>query len=91
MRSSRPALSTLLFAFVTVLAPACHAQLPPISSTTSTPIPGAGHDYLSGPAETVNPANGSVSIRIPVVIPPSRGITLPFSFSTTPTASTIWR
>lgn len=29
----------------------------------------------------MNPANGSVSIRVPVILPPSRGITLPFSFA----------
>jgi RHS repeat-associated protein len=81
MRSSRVVLSTLLLAFCGIFAPACLAQLPPVSSTTSTPIPGAGHDYLGGPAETVNPVNGSVSIRLPVIMPPSRGITLPFSFA----------
>jgi RHS repeat-associated protein len=81
MRPSRPILSILLFAFVTLLAPVCFAQLPTVTNATSTPIPGAGHDYLGGPAETVNPANGSVSIRLPVILPPSRGITLPFSFA----------
>lgn len=81
MRPSRPLFLILLFAFVTLLAPACLAQLPIVTNATSTPIPGAGHDYLGGPAETVNPANGSVSIRLPVILPPSRGITLPFSFA----------
>jgi hypothetical protein len=81
MRSSRSVLSMLSLAFLTLLAPACLAQLPPLNNTTSTPIPGAGHDYLNGPTETVNPANGSLSIRVPVIIPPSRGITLPFSFA----------
>jgi hypothetical protein len=62
-------------------APPAHAQIPPSSDTTSTPIPGAGHNYLGGPAETVNPSNGSVSIRIPVIMPPGRGLTLPFTFA----------
>ena len=39
------------------------AQMPPSSSTTSTPVPGVGHDYLGEIAETVNPSNGSVSFR----------------------------
>src|SRR5262249_45616270 len=39
------------------------------------------HNYLGGVAETVNPANGSISIRIPVITPPGRGITLPFAFA----------
>ncbi len=81
MRPSSSFLLILLLAFLTLLSPVCLAQLPPVSSTTSTPIPGAGHDYLNGPAESVNPANGSASIRIPVIMPPSRGITLPFSFA----------
>jgi len=48
---------------------------------TSTPIPGAGHDYLHLLSETVNPANGSVSIRINVPTPKGRGLSLPFSFA----------
>jgi RHS repeat-associated protein len=63
------------------LAPPAHAQIPPTSDTTSTPIPGAGHNYLGGLAETVNPSNGSVSIRIHPVMPPGRGLTLPFTFA----------
>ena len=63
------------------IPPASFAQLPPIANTTSTPIPGAGHDYLGGISETVNPANGSANIRIPAIIPPGRGFTLPFSFA----------
>ncbi len=77
----RPVLSILLFAFVALLAPACLAQLPQASDTTSPPTPGVGHDYLGGLAETVNPANGSVSIRLSAIMPPGRGITLPFSFA----------
>jgi RHS repeat-associated protein len=80
---------TSIHAFLSILALtlACalfphtvSAQIPQPSDTTSVPIPGAGHDYLEGPIETVSPANGSISIRLPVIIPPSRGVTLPFSF-----------
>jgi RHS repeat-associated protein len=63
------------------LSPNADAQMPPSSSTTSTPIPGAGHDYLGEIAETVNPVNGSVSIRLNAMMPPGRGLTLPFSFA----------
>jgi RHS repeat-associated protein len=77
---SRFSLSTLLFAIL-FLSAGAQAQIPPSTSTTSTPIPGAGHDYLGGVVETVNPVNGSVSFRIPVSMPPGRGITLPFSFA----------
>src|SRR5215510_12791787 len=63
-----------------LLPSAVSAQIPQPSDTTSVPIAGAGHDYLGGQADTVNPANGSFSVRIPVIMPPSRGVTLPFSF-----------
>lgn len=56
------------------------AQLPNATDTTATPAPGA-HDYISSLAETVNPANGSVSIQIPVHIARSRGLTVPFSIA----------
>jgi RHS repeat-associated protein len=79
MRPSRPVLSTLSFAFVSLLAPACWAQLPQAGDTTSPPTLGAGHDYLGGISETVNPANGSVSIRLPLRIPSGRQLTIPLS------------
>lgn len=61
------------------------AQAPPagitgVTNDQSTPIPAAGHDYIHGLSETVNPANGSVSLRIAVPVPRSRGLTLPFHF-----------
>jgi YD repeat-containing protein len=58
----------------------CFAQLPNATNITATPAPG-GHDYLRSPVETVNPANGSVSIRIPLRIAPGRQLTLPFSIA----------
>src|SRR6266699_659309 len=82
MRPTRSLFHLILTACFTLLAvPFAWAQIPPRSDTTSTPIPGAGHDYIGAPVETVNPANGAVSIRIPAIIPPGRGITLPFSFA----------
>jgi hypothetical protein len=66
--------------FVVLLTSWAAAQLPNATDTTSTPAPG-DHDYLQSLVETVNPANGSVSIRISVPMAPSRQITLPFSFA----------
>ena len=57
------------------------AQITNVTNSTSTPIPGAGHDYIKMLSETVNPANGSVSIRIQTPTPPGRGVSLPFSFA----------
>jgi hypothetical protein len=56
------------------------AQITNVGNTTSTPIPGAGHDYIHMLSETVNPSNGSVSLRIQVPVPQGRGLTIPFSF-----------
>ncbi len=59
----------------------CQCQIISVGDDTSTPIEGAGHDYIKALAETVNPANGSVSLRIQASPAKGRGITLPFSFN----------
>src|SRR6516165_8119695 len=59
----------------------CAAQITDVTNTTSTPIPGAGHDYVKMLNEIVNPANGSVSLRIQVPTPPGRRLSLPFAFA----------
>jgi hypothetical protein len=51
-----------------------------VTNDQSRPIPGAGHHYIHQLAETVDPANGSVSLRLAVPVPPGRELTLPFSF-----------
>lgn len=70
-----------LVATTLFLTCACRAQIPQEADTTSTPTIGVGHDYIHAPLETVNPANGSVSIRIPVRMPAGRQLTVPFSFA----------
>ncbi|MFZ0732888.1 MAG: hypothetical protein WAM79_11235 [Candidatus Sulfotelmatobacter sp.] len=72
---------TLLWMCCLLLVANAVAQMPISTSTTSTPIPGVGHDYLGVLAETVNPANGSLSIRIGTPMPPARGMTVPFYFA----------
>lgn len=71
--------STLLY----FSSPHCGAQtLPtyvgPPSQSMQLPIPGAGHDYIQELSETVNPANGTLTIRIAFPVPRGRGITVPF-------------
>ncbi|HEX4005473.1 MAG TPA: RHS repeat-associated core domain-containing protein [Acidobacteriaceae bacterium] len=44
------------------------------------PVPGAGHDYIHLLSETVNPANGSLSITIRMPAPAGRGIDPPAVF-----------
>jgi len=55
-----------------------------ISSTTAVyspqlPTPGVGHDYMHMLNETVNPADGNVSVDINIPMPSGRGLTIPFS------------
>ena len=49
------------------------AQISGITNITSTPVPGVPHDYITGVNEIVNPANGSVSVRIKAPTPHERG------------------
>ncbi len=74
----RNRLLTLLLAAVFALTAAAFAQVPNITDVTSTPVPGVGHSYLHGLNETVNPANGSVTLRFCVPVPRGRGLTVPF-------------
>jgi len=60
---------------------AARSQILSIGDDTSVPVPGVGHDYIKLFDETVNPANGSVSLRIQVPMPTGRGLTIPFGFN----------
>lgn len=52
-------------------------QITGIGNTTSTPVPGVPHDYITSMNEVVNPANGSLSIRIKAPTPHERGVNWP--------------
>ena len=69
----------LLLAFS--LAHSAQAQITGVGNDQAPPTPGVGHDYIHFLTETVNPANGSLSIRIQVPVPKGRGLTIPFSFA----------
>jgi RHS repeat-associated protein len=70
-----------IIALILFLVPVCQAQITNVTDTTSTPVPGAGHNYLGILNEMVNPANGSVSVRFVTPVPPGRKLTVPFSFA----------
>ena len=72
MPSARPRILALLL-FALFASSSARAQITNVDDTTSTPSPGAGHDYIHLLSETVNPANGSVSLRIEVPMPKGRG------------------
>jgi RHS repeat-associated protein len=56
-------------------------QVTNVTNDQSTPIQGAGHDYIKMLGETVNPANGSVSLRIQLPVPNGRLLTNPIGFA----------
>lgn len=67
---------------VTILSIAtASGQIINVTNATATPVPGSGHDYIQMLSETVNPANGSVSVRIAIPVPPGRQLTLPFAIA----------
>jgi RHS repeat-associated protein len=79
---SRRALRSLLVVSIFLfLNSPLRAQITEVNNATSTPVAGVGHDYIHLLGETVNPANGSVSLRIKVPVPPGRGLTLPFAIA----------
>jgi RHS repeat-associated protein len=77
-----PSLRPTVVAILAFIAcPLALAQFPsPVNNDTRTPVPGSGHDYINMLSETVDPSNGSLSVNISTPVPPSRGITIPFSF-----------
>ncbi len=72
--------SLLTVILVTLFTTTAFCQVPG-TGTTVIPSPGSGHDYIKAISETVDPASGSVSLRIAVPIPKGRGLNLPFSFA----------
>src|SRR6266404_1036842 len=71
------ALGLAVFVFV---APA-YTQVVSMDATTLPQLPGAGHDYIKMLGETVNPANGSLSLRIDLPTRKGRGINVPFAIT----------
>lgn len=72
--------SLMLPVLLLFLSSPCWAQVTNVTEDQAPPTPGVGHDYIHMLSETVNPATGSVSIRISVPVPPGRKLTVPFSF-----------
>ncbi len=87
MRSLNPFIRPLFSAFFTLIAASIgNAQAGSPSDMSdrtfvSTPTPGSGHDYFHMLSETVNPASGSVSLRIETPTPNGRRLSLPFAFT----------
>src|SRR5581483_12444771 len=71
--------SLMIFVALWGLAVPGFSQIATVDNSTLRPVDGAGHDYIKLLSETVNPANGSVSLRIDIPTAKGRGLTLPFS------------
>jgi RHS repeat-associated protein len=71
----------LMIAALAFIALPSLAQTTRIGADNMTPSPGVGHDYIKMLAETVNPATGSVSLRIQLPTPQTRGITIPYAIT----------
>ncbi len=69
----------VLSLMVFVLVRPAYSQVLSIDDTTSPQTPGVGHDYIKMLGESVNPANGSVSLRIDLPTPKGRGLDIPFA------------
>ncbi|MFZ1971656.1 MAG: RHS repeat-associated core domain-containing protein [Candidatus Acidiferrales bacterium] len=70
-----------LLLFAVSFGPAAHAQVTSPPDITNKPIPGVGHDYIHMLSETVNPADGTVNLKIDLAVPPGRSISLPFAIT----------
>lgn len=82
MRSARFLLQSFsIFVFGILASSALTAQTNNLTNATSTPIEGAGHNYVKLLSETVDPANGMVSVRIDAGAPLGRRLTVPFTFA----------
>ena len=66
------------FAFLS-LCSVTNAQFQVLTNSTSTPTPGVPRSFINLLDETVDPANGTLSLRIQIPTPPGRRLTLPFS------------
>jgi RHS repeat-associated protein len=70
--------SLFVFALIPTLA---RTQTVNLGDDVSRPTPGVGHDYIKGFNETVNPADGNLSIKIDLGVPKARGFTLPIALT----------
>ncbi len=70
-------LAITFFGFL--LVSIARAQVSSVNDVTAPPTPGVGHDYIKMFGETVNPGNGSVSLRIDLPLPKGRVLNVPFA------------
>lgn len=86
---SKPLISLLVLISVCLLGISANCQILTTSLPTTPVQPNIPHDYIYGINEAVNPANGSVSIRIPVPVPAERSLNFPI-YAFTYDSATQW-
>jgi YD repeat-containing protein len=75
---SHSKLQVLSAGLIVILSASLSAQVPDPVTAAEAPVPGAGHHYIGIGAETVNPADGSLSFDLP--FQPAAARELSFSF-----------
>lgn len=68
----------IVLMLITIVPESLHSQVPDPGMAASAPVPGSGHNYIGIGAETVNPADGSVSFNLPLDPPTGRNISASF-------------
>ena len=77
LRQSNPTFAAAVFMlFCLSIGTNSYAQTP-VDNTTSTPVPGDQHYYISDLNDVVSPVNGALSVRVLAPTPHVRGINLP--------------
>jgi RHS repeat-associated protein len=71
----------LVISYLSIAVSSAFGQITDDTSSQTTPTPGDGHDYVKMLGETVNPADGSVSLQISLPTPSGRGLSLPFAYT----------
>lgn len=71
----------LVLLSICTFASTADAQITNVTGETQTPTPQSGRNYIQMLNEIVDPATGSLSIRISVPTAPGRKLSLPFAFA----------
>jgi YD repeat-containing protein len=68
----------MTLAIVTPFSSELSAQVVDPVTAAQAPVPGAGHNYIGAGAETLNPADGTVTFNLPLALPAERGMSFAF-------------
>src|ERR1043166_3198650 len=67
-------------ALICATALSAFGQITRPSAEQAPAVPGTGQHRVGALNESVDPATGTLSVRIDAGVPPARGITVPFAF-----------